>query len=360
MPGIRPIYPKYSNTYPQCMPYMEGPTGPTGPTGHCGPTGPTGATGPTGETGPTGPTGETGPTGPTGPHGHDGKDGTASVFLYYLNYSENIDCEEEEKEEEKEEEEGVKYYTREEVAAHNDPTDAWFIIGDDVYDFTSFLINDYNLRVRLDKHYGEDVTNLYILPGDDIDKYDALLKPYKVGKYKKTNIKLHDSIKELSLNATKNQGTTKTYLLIEDAPSKLLETFVHCGKKHVYNNKLWSALYSLNIYCSTEAPDSAVIYFELYIDSKSHGEKKIAVSNFVEIARCHRAAPSLYTINAVVPEQHEWTNDAQLVLKIFGEAGRDNNNVCYLDKVKLKIQYEYTNGEGGYSYLTSFLTPIVP
>mgnify|MGYP005989618803 CR=1 FL=1 len=198
--------------------------------------------------------------------------------------------------------------------------------------------------------------------GQDIDTYDALLISNWVGKYKKVDehcIPINNDIHDLSLYATKDKGSTKNYLLLEDAPASLLETFMHCGTKHVHANKLWSALYSLNIYCSTEAPDSAIIHFELYIDSKEHGEKRIAVSNCVEIARCHRAAPSLYTINAVVPEQHEWTNDAKLVLKIFGEAGRDNNDDCYRDQVKLKIQYEYTNGKGGYSYLTSFLTPII-
>jgi cytochrome b involved in lipid metabolism len=344
MPGIRPIYPQYSNTYPQCAPYIDGSTGPTGPTG------------------PSGCNGKVGPTGPTGPSGNDGKDGTVSVILYYLNYSQNVICNNNAQfQDEANTNDNIKYYTKEEVAKHNSETDAWVIIGNDCYNFTQYITSNSSIKKKLSPYYGSDVTHIYLDENEDIDKYDELLKPNWVGKYKKVAEKCEpNTIHNLSLNATKNQGTTKTYLLIEDLPPKLLETFIHCGKKHVHNNKLWSALYSLNLYCSTEASDSAVVHFELYIDSKPHGQKRIAVSNCVEIARCHRGSPSLYIINAVVPEQHEWTNDAQLVLKIFGEAGRDNNNDCYQDKVKLNIQYEYTNGEGGYSYLTSFLTPILP
>ena len=384
MGGTRPIFPRNSNTYPQCGSYVEGPTGPighsgptgpvgstgpigigedgsTGPTGDVGPTGPRdGPTGATGATGPSGPTGNVGPTGPSdGPTGNVGPTGPSNhnsfmLLINYLNYSKvkKIDIYD-----------GIvddtKYYTSFEVSTHNKLPDVWFIIGDDVYNFTKYLVDDMTLQNKLRAYYGKDITHIYFNEGEDTDKYDKMLESAWVGKYKLSpEYPLPVECKEMNVIPTHDQGTMRSYILKAttsiDTP-KLLEIFSTSDFDLLLSDKINPALYNLNLYCCTNN-ENVSVYFELYVKTDTT-ETFISKSDNVDMGCCKKR--KLYTINTVAPSFDWVKNDSRLVLKMYAYAGRQNNDACFDNDVVLNIDYEYTDGKGGYSYLATTFSPTI-
>ncbi len=418
MPGIRPIFPRNSNTYPQCGSYLEGPTGPTGPsggptgstghcgptgstghcgptgsTGHCGPTGSTGHCGPTGSTGHCGPTGSTGPTGHCGPTGDEGPTGPSDgptgnigptgntgaigptgpsdgptgaigptgkcdntsfmLLINYLNYSKikKLDIYDGPVDD-------TKYYTSFEVSKHNKNTDAWFILGDDIYNLTQYLADDINIRNKLIRHMGKDITKLYFKEGEDTDTYDKMLEPSWVGKYKLSpEYPLPVECKEMNVIPTHDQGSTHSYILNVttdmDTP-KLLEIFSTSDFDLLLSDKINPALYNLNLYCCTNN-DNVSVYFELYVKTDTT-ETFISKSDNVDMGCCNKR--KLYTINTVAPG-FDWVPNSRLVLKMYAYAGRQDDGTCFDNDVVLNIDYEYTSGAGGYSYLATTFSPTI-
>uniref|UniRef100_A0A671MCM8 Cytochrome b5 heme-binding domain-containing protein n=1 Tax=Sinocyclocheilus anshuiensis TaxID=1608454 RepID=A0A671MCM8_9TELE len=75
---------------------------------------------------------------------------------------------------------GVKYYTREEVQAHNMSKDTWLIIHDKVYDITSFMEEHPGGEEVLLEQAGADATESFEDVGHSTDARE-MLQQYYIG-----------------------------------------------------------------------------------------------------------------------------------------------------------------------------------
>lgn len=73
---------------------------------------------------------------------------------------------------------GVKYYTLEEITAHNTSKDTWLIIHDKIYDVSSFLEEHPGGEEVLLEQAGADATESFEDVGHSIDARDILLQYY--------------------------------------------------------------------------------------------------------------------------------------------------------------------------------------
>uniref|UniRef100_A0A9J8BS34 Cytochrome b5 type B n=1 Tax=Cyprinus carpio carpio TaxID=630221 RepID=A0A9J8BS34_CYPCA len=75
---------------------------------------------------------------------------------------------------------GVKYYTREEVQAHNTSKDTWLIIHDKVYDITGFMEEHPGGEEVLLEQAGADATESFEDVGHSTDARE-MLQQYYIG-----------------------------------------------------------------------------------------------------------------------------------------------------------------------------------
>uniref|UniRef100_A0A671M7Z3 Cytochrome b5 heme-binding domain-containing protein n=1 Tax=Sinocyclocheilus anshuiensis TaxID=1608454 RepID=A0A671M7Z3_9TELE len=84
---------------------------------------------------------------------------------------------------------GVKYYTREEVQAHNMSKDTWLIIHDKVYDITSFMEEHPGGEEVLLEQAGADATESFEDVGHSTDARE-MLQQYYIGELHMASLRL--------------------------------------------------------------------------------------------------------------------------------------------------------------------------
>ncbi|XP_077057906.1 cytochrome b5 type B [Siphateles boraxobius] len=111
----------------------------------------------------------------------------------------------------KSEESGVKYYTTEEVQAHNMIKDTWLIIHDKVYDITSFMEEHPGGEEVLLEQAGSDATESFEDVGHSTDARE-MLRQYYIGELHMDDRK-KESKKEVYITTSKESRSLTTWLI---------------------------------------------------------------------------------------------------------------------------------------------------
>ncbi|XP_067272065.1 cytochrome b5 type B [Pseudorasbora parva] len=109
------------------------------------------------------------------------------------------------------EDSGVKYYSREEVQAHNLSKDTWLIIHDKVYDITSFMEEHPGGEEVLLEQAGTDATESFEDVGHSTDARE-MLQQYYIGELHMDDRK-KDSKKEVYITTSKESRSLTTWLI---------------------------------------------------------------------------------------------------------------------------------------------------
>ncbi|KAK7175827.1 hypothetical protein R3I93_000172 [Phoxinus phoxinus] len=109
------------------------------------------------------------------------------------------------------EESDVKYYTVEEVQAHNMIKDSWLIIHDKVYDITSFMEEHPGGEEVLLEQAGSDATESFEDVGHSTDARE-MLQQYYIGELHMDDRK-KESKKEVYITTSKESRSMTTWLI---------------------------------------------------------------------------------------------------------------------------------------------------
>ncbi|XP_072517306.1 cytochrome b5 type B [Salminus brasiliensis] len=105
----------------------------------------------------------------------------------------------------------VKYYTLEEVQAHNMSKDTWLIIHDKVYDITSFLEEHPGGEEVLLEQAGADATESFEDVGHSTDARE-MLQQYYIGELH-MNDRKKEAKKEVYITTSKESSSWTTWLI---------------------------------------------------------------------------------------------------------------------------------------------------
>ncbi|KAG7327183.1 hypothetical protein KOW79_008789 [Hemibagrus wyckioides] len=109
------------------------------------------------------------------------------------------------------EEGDVKYYSCEEVQAHNTSKDAWLIIHDKVYDITTFLEEHPGGEEVLLEQAGSDATESFEDVGHSTDARQ-MLQQYYIGELHECERK-KEAKKEVYITTSKESSSWSTWLI---------------------------------------------------------------------------------------------------------------------------------------------------
>ncbi|KAK7169838.1 hypothetical protein R3I94_000162 [Phoxinus phoxinus] len=109
------------------------------------------------------------------------------------------------------EESDVKYYTVEEIQAHNMIKDSWLIIHDKVYDITSFMEEHPGGEEVLLEQAGSDATESFEDVGHSTDARE-MLQQYYIGELHMDDRK-KESKKEVYITTSKESRSMTTWLI---------------------------------------------------------------------------------------------------------------------------------------------------
>ncbi|MCI4383121.1 hypothetical protein PGIGA_G00022610 [Pangasianodon gigas] len=105
----------------------------------------------------------------------------------------------------------VKYYTRDEVQAHNMSKDTWLIIHDKVYDITGFLEEHPGGEEVLLEQAGSDATESFEDVGHSTDARE-MLQQYYIGELHEDDRK-KETKKEVYITTSKESSSWSTWLI---------------------------------------------------------------------------------------------------------------------------------------------------
>ncbi|XP_059373478.1 cytochrome b5-like [Carassius carassius] len=106
---------------------------------------------------------------------------------------------------------GVKYYTREEIQAHNMSKDTWLIIHDKVYDITRFMEEHPGGEEVLLEQAGVDATESFEDVGHSTDARE-MLQQYYIGELHMDDRK-KESKKEVYITTSKDSRSWSSWLI---------------------------------------------------------------------------------------------------------------------------------------------------
>ncbi|KAG1941267.1 cytochrome b5 [Pimephales promelas] len=109
------------------------------------------------------------------------------------------------------EESGVKYYTVEEIQAHNMIKDTWLIIHDKVYDITSFMEEHPGGEEVLLEQAGSDATESFEDVGHSTDARE-MLQQYYIGELHMDDRK-KESKKDVYITTSKESGSLTSWVI---------------------------------------------------------------------------------------------------------------------------------------------------